>query len=572
MYLLNKILAYKFFLMPIVLLFSLPSFAQNANQEADRIQLQQDIRLQQRTREVLGDRSQSRLQVEKPAPVVGREGRCIDIQNIDIIGSDLLPSEKSQKIESEFENKCLNVGDIEKLISKLTSYFIENGYTTTRAYLPPQDLTTGNLIIEVVDGKVESIIVEDEGYGAINASTVFNDIEGDYFNIWRFEQGLEQVNRLRRNNATLEIEPSQKTGHSVVKIRNTPRNPIYATFGLNNTGIESTGRYQASAAINAEGLLGLNEFFNYTKTTSLPIKKDKKFTESDLAIFSIPFGKSLFTFVYSENIYESKLIQTGNIFELSGRTQNISADISHVVYRDQTDILRINAGITQKKIRNYFEDQLLNVSSRKLVIVDVGVDYSTELWRGLLGLNFEYSKGIKALGALEDANGISDSIPRAQFDRFKLGFNYIKAFLISGEMLNFNTNFQSQYSLNHLYGSEQFLVGGPYSVRGYLNESIANDYGFISRNEVVWNDALKAKYNKDKRLILSLSPYLGFDLGGVSGDVAKTPNGMLTGAFIGVRSRIGEFTVDFSLSQGISAPSEIKDEDLVVFLNMSKTL
>ena len=53
--------------------------------------------------------------------------------------------------------------------------------------------------------------------------------------------------------------------------------------------------------------------------------------------------------------------------------------------------------------------------------------------------------------------------------------------------LNYTLSFDSQYSWNTLYGTDQFSVGGEYTVRGFRNKNISEDNGYYIRNDLSMN-------------------------------------------------------------------------------------
>lgn len=82
-----------------------------------------------------------------------------------------------------------------------------------------------------------------------------------------------------------------------------------------------------------------------------------------------------------------------------------------------------------------------------------------------------------------------DTTPRAQFDAFKLYANFSKRFTIPkiNAPAVFVTEMNGQYAKQTLYGSEQFSVGGYYSVRGFRENYINGDSGYYFRNKINFN-------------------------------------------------------------------------------------
>src|SRR3546814_18044191 len=135
---------------------------------------------------------------------------------------------------------CVEVDEIGRLLGEVTKAYIDRGYATTRAYLPEQDLSSGRLRIEVVEGRISRIEVDGSGVFVPGA---FLYPDGDRLNLRRLEQGLDQINRLSSNNATLDIQPGDRPGERVVVIHNHPTRRIYPTLSADNLGSRSPGRH-----------------------------------------------------------------------------------------------------------------------------------------------------------------------------------------------------------------------------------------------------------------------------------------------------------------------------------------
>ncbi|MDN3719644.1 POTRA domain-containing protein [Roseibium salinum] len=54
-------------------------------------------------------------------------------------------------------DKCFALEQIFGLVRDTTNLYVDAGYVTSRAYLPEQDLSTGTLRIQVVEGRIEQV-------------------------------------------------------------------------------------------------------------------------------------------------------------------------------------------------------------------------------------------------------------------------------------------------------------------------------------------------------------------------------------------------------------------------------
>src|SRR3546814_8677404 len=118
----------------------------------------------------------------------------------------------SSDLVAPYLGRCVTVDDIERLLGEVTKAYIDRGYATTRAYLPEQDLSSGRLRIEVVEGRISRIEVDGSGVFVPGA---FLYPDGDRLNLRRLEQGLDQINRLRSEEHTSELQSLMRISYAV---------------------------------------------------------------------------------------------------------------------------------------------------------------------------------------------------------------------------------------------------------------------------------------------------------------------------------------------------------------------
>jgi hemolysin activation/secretion protein len=123
----------------------------------------------------------------------------------------------------------------------------------------------------------------DAGY-----QSVFPSGPGDPLRLSDIDLGVAQINRLRRNQASVQVLPGQAVGDSVIAISNVPGDRTYYTLGVDNYGAESTGVTRYRAGVEADNLIGLQESLSLNYIDSL---------ESNALVgsFAIPWGRNTFT-------------------------------------------------------------------------------------------------------------------------------------------------------------------------------------------------------------------------------------------------------------------------------------
>lgn len=546
---------------------------QRAQQESERIQ-QLEQQRQQR------DRDEA---LRKRAPIQGIDPRtlmpgvkapdtgpyCRDIKVIVLNGASNMLFRDRDLLLEPFLNRCLVVADFEKLLSALTRYYVERGFITTRVYIPKQDLSRGQLEVLVIEGVVEKIMIKDGDRGSISVANTLPGVEGELLNLRDIEQGLDQINRLASNNATMDILPGVNPGGSTVVINNDPKPAWRVNLNYDNQGSASTGKYQAGATISGDNLLGFNDFASYTLRESVPGDQARRVARSDSLSYALPYGYNTWSLGASRSNYVS-ILRAPSGLELSseGDSTNAYAKLERVVYRDQTRRATLAGTLTSKKSRNYLANQLLQVSSRNLTVLDIDSNFTMGLAGGVIGFDLGYAQGLDMMGALDDQSGMTEVMPRAQFGKLKYGVSYNLPFKVAGRDAAWSSQLTGQYAYDVLYGSEQIYIGGIYSVRGYVNNSLNGDNGYYWRNDLSLRLPTSA-FNRQG----VFKPYLSLDVGRVTQRVSGlAPEGTLSGVTLGASWTVGQASVELSNSRPLTLPGWMPREGGVTYFRLSLAL
>ncbi|VVN73478.1 hypothetical protein PS687_05701 [Pseudomonas fluorescens] len=91
------------------------------------------------------------------APTTPVDTRCFPIKTIELAGADTLSEGERAELIKPYIGQCLGVPQLNEVLKVITDRYLAQGLVTSRAYLPQQDLSSGNLKIQVVEGKLESL-------------------------------------------------------------------------------------------------------------------------------------------------------------------------------------------------------------------------------------------------------------------------------------------------------------------------------------------------------------------------------------------------------------------------------
>lgn len=539
----------------------------DASKEADKIIRLQQQQIEQQRKDEMLNRSKTVIPVESVQLNEHKEsGMCKLISVVEIEHADTMKIESHQEIIRKYQNKCLNIDDIERLIGEIVNNYIARGYISVRAYVQPQDLAQGKLRILVVEGNLENIIIDRNGSSSnenINLFTAFPWIEGKILNIRDIEQGIDQINRLSSNNATMRIMPGKKAGGSVIAIENIPAPRWHISTSIDNHGSTSTGERQGSGSLIIDNPLNLNDMITYSHTRTLNGNFASQHSMVNALMYSIPLGYFTLSLSHSRSDYATTIHAIGGDLLSEGDTKNTSLSVEYVAYRDSVDRVSVNTAVGSKESNAYLEKQFLEVSSRKLATVSLGIAWNSILMGGSINMNVDHIRGVKWFDALEDPDYLPPTSPHAQFRKWTYGLNWMKPFQIAEQNVVYSLSLNGQYGTDVLYGSEQFSLGGLYSVRGYRNGSIAGDSGFYIRNDISFPNTFVLNGNNFR-----VKPSLGFDFGEIQ-DRYGEKGGVMSGCNVGLNTAFSGASIDVIASKSLSKPDRVHDEGTLMFAKLN---
>lgn len=528
---------------------------------------------------------------------------CIKFNKIELIGNTIYSTRYlNRKVLNKYIDKCINKKNIDNIINSLMKIYIDKGYSTTRVYFDITKLKSDNTFIFVIDeGKVNDIVLnnvypekkkkkskkyeekrenkdkekykeeeksskkekkvkEDKTsflnkYKSFRLKTqtffAFPLMKNKTFNLKDFEQGLDQLNRLQSNNATLDIKSAvNKNGsYSNIIITNQKSRSTYLDFGIDNSGNKSTGERLASISISQDNLLAIDDNIYLKYTQDIDTENNKRYNKSFYGNISIPLGY----WTFNPSISYSKYLTTVNgyytIFHTSGNTLTQTYNIDRVMYRNQLYKLNLGSNLTIRDTESYIRDLKSQTGSRKSSNISLYLNNIIYTKLGTIILKPSYQKGLDWFNSKKDENHslMLKTEPRLQYDMVKLYAYYntrinlplftktqlknqdgtdvmreiekkVKIKIIKKDEnnniikdkkgnpieetkiekvkeqipykvrnkinLNYTLTFDSQYSWNTLYGTDQFSIGGEYTVRGFREATISGDNGYYIRNDL----------------------------------------------------------------------------------------
>jgi hemolysin activation/secretion protein len=317
---------------------------------------------------------------------------------------------------------------------------------------------------------------------------------GDVFYLKDFEQGLDQINRLQSNNATMDIRPTpglNGAGHSDIIITNKHDNHRTTFFGagIDNGGNKSTGETNWNVNLNQDNLFALNDnlYLKYSHDTDYDGGNHRN--KSFYSALSIPFGYWTASASMSWSNYLTTVDGIYTSFHTNGDTWTQNYSLDRVLYRSARYRTQLGTALQIRDTENWIRDMKSITGSRKSSNINIFWNNTIYHPFGILIVKPSYQRGLDWFGSRRDPSDIYETEPHLQYDMARL-YLYSSMKFNVGIPLIWNLTADGQYSFDSLYGTDQQSLGGEWTVRGFRDSTISGDRGFYVRNDFrvpIWN-------------------------------------------------------------------------------------
>jgi hemolysin activation/secretion protein len=192
------------------------------------------------------------------------------VERFEFIGNTAFSNRQLAEVTAKFTGRSLTFAELLEARSAVTKLYVDNGYVTSGALIPPQSLTGGVVTIQVVEGSLEAIQVN--GTRRLNLNYVRSRLAiatPKPLNVPRLLEALRllQLNPLIKN-LSAELAAGSNSGSSLLTVKVQEANSFSAQTNLNNGRSPSVGSFRRGVQLTEANLLGLGDGLSvgYTNT------------------------------------------------------------------------------------------------------------------------------------------------------------------------------------------------------------------------------------------------------------------------------------------------------------------
>ncbi|MEQ9356938.1 ShlB/FhaC/HecB family hemolysin secretion/activation protein [Coleofasciculus chthonoplastes] len=229
----------------------------------------------------------------------------ITVERFEVIGSTVFSPEELAAVTAPFSQRPIAFTELLQVQDAIAELYIQRGYITSGAFIPPQGLNNGVVTIEVIEGEVERIEVN--GTKRLNSNYVRSRLARATQTPLQVNQLVETLQLLQLNplieNLSAELAAGSKTGTSVLRVAVEEAPSFSAILRVDNGRSPTVGTVRRHVTLEEGNLFGFGDSFilGYTNTDGS--------NSLDEASYTIPINPRNSTFKLSYSRSSSHVIE-----------------------------------------------------------------------------------------------------------------------------------------------------------------------------------------------------------------------------------------------------------------------
>lgn len=424
-------------------------------------------------------------------PITDTEtGPKVTVSVFKIVGLSAIPEAEAQAFLAPYLGQPLSLNGLNKVADKFEKWLRSRGLFLARAYLPPQDVKSGQVEIRVLEGRVEGIDIKRAPETRLPEETLKALVAGALppgaaLEQERLERGLLLANDIPGVSARAVLSPGKDLGTTRVLVE-AAESPIFnGSIDLDNTGNRYTGQLRLSTALNWNDPSGHGEQWSLRATKSQGSVFFRAAVSAPLGASGLKGGIN-----YINSHYALCCDSTIASLKLDGGSEAYSGFMSYPLIRSREQNLSLSATISR---RNFFNHALGVVTSDKSsdsYILGANGDWTDSAGQGAYGTySLQFTNGSLNLnGSRTDSllDGLTAQ-SQGEYRKYNGQATYLRRLSKDSAVY---ASVSGQLANKNLDSSEKFTLGGPTGVRAFPTGEAAGDDGLLISIE--WRKELPA--------------------------------------------------------------------------------
>ena len=495
-----------------------------------------------------------------PAPEMPKsypEGPAFVLKDVIFEGNAVFSDEILKSVAEPLIGKNTTLSDLEALRFRLTRLYIDHGYINSGALLKPgQSVDDGTVAFKIIEGRLNHGDLT--GNGRLRPGYIRKRLWPEPLQTFNTDL-LQQRFQMLLTDPLIEkmdgrIRPGENPGEAVLDLDVTRARPYALSIAADNHSPPSTGAETLTVAGAIRNLTGYGDTLN----ASVGISEGANSLDAGYSVFLNASNTKLSLFYsYSEN---SVIEEPLEAIDIESDLQNAEIAITHPIYRSLNRSIHLGIALAVRESKTYLLDRPFSFSpgaeegESRITVVRLVQSFLDRTHKRAFAIRSTVNFGVD----LFDPTIHSGNLPDSQYVSWLGQVQYARRIgQTAGELI---LRGDVQIAEDQLLPLERFAVGGANTVRGYRENEMVRDNGYIV--SVEWRYPIwRGNPAKGPANLLQIAPFMDFGTAWNKGEDAN--DDYLHSVGIGlIWTPTDRIHADFYIAHDIEAAVDKEEYDL----------
>ena len=404
---------------------------------------------------------------------VAAGGPTFAVTSVLIQGHTAFSTDDLLALVADLAGPARTLANAQAAAQRITEHYRARGYPVARAFVPAQDVTGGQVRIDVLEGRIDRVTLRNgsrvrEGaltsaLSGVQAGEVITSAPIDRaLLLWRDTPGVGA--------AQATLQPGERVGTTQLGIELEAAPLVVGSVTLDNHGSAYTGKARLSGLLQFNSPLGLGDRLSVSALTSGSGLRHGR------AAYDLPLGGAGTRFGVARHQTRYRLGGAFAVLQASGVADAAQAFVSHPIWLTPTGRVSVSLAAEHQSLHDRI-GVTSTTTDKSLRSTKATVDGS---WRDVQGkrlstVNLQLVNGrLQIHTAAAAAQDAATAASQGNFSRLGWALGHLQRV---GDASQVFVSYGGQRANRNLDSAEKFAVGGPQAVRAYGSGEASGDEG-----------------------------------------------------------------------------------------------
>lgn len=414
--------------------------------------------------------------IETPTQMVNLQDESdntpLAVKHIRFNGNVTFDQARLEKIAEQAGN-IETLGQLRAAINLVSHFYQEQGYPLVLLNLPPQTVEKGEVLVQILEGKVGELAIEN--HSRLSDNVVKRYLEAVPMNEAFYQPNAERALLLMKDlagasNISYQFSEGKTEGETVLGTSLEKASWLDGSVMADNQGSKSTGEWRTRLNLNLNSLFGRGELISLQGMSSF-----KGINYGNLGVV-MPIGYNGLSLTANASQTAYDLGGNFKALDATGTAKTAEVGLRYPILRSNENNVWLNASGEVRRLRD--EVRATNTRTDKhLQRGNIGLSASFEKPFGVTRFDWTNSFGKLNIDSV-DARNIDAVSAKTQGGYYKLNASVSHTQYL-GQRWQLTGSVNMQWANKNLDSAEQLSIGGADGVAGYHSGDLSVDRGAI---------------------------------------------------------------------------------------------